>query len=313
MDIAGIRNLLEPCRLPLRSPDRGEQRTMAKTRKHACGRSIERAAAGLLLLAATTAGAQDWMQWPPRAGSTAIAPVQGSSGSGKVDLVLEKSGDHVDVLVDNPLAGPVQAIVSLERNGLQEDTAAVVRAGSRSRLVQLPIGQQVNVQLKAIPGDPARHPQPFDYALPVPAKGLRIDQADGGAHSHGDDENRHAIDFAAPMGTPVVAARDGVVMDLDNDEPDRAAGNGDRRARANFVRVLHADGSMALYAHLQRGSIPLRRGDRVGLGQRIGAVGNSGWSTAPHLHFTVQVNGDRRLQSIPVRILAPQGVLKLPN
>ncbi len=287
---------------------------MAKTPKSARRRSIERAAAGLLLFATTSAGAQqDWMQWPPRAGSTTIAPVHGSSSSGKVDLVLERSSDHVDVLVDNPLAGPVQAIVSLERNGLQEDTAAVVRAGSRSRLVQLPIGQQVNVQLKAIPGDPACHAQPFDYALPVPAKGLRIDQADGGAHSHRDDENRHAVDFAAPMGTPVVAARNGIVMDLDNDEPDHAGADGDRRARANFVRVLHADGSMALYAHLQRGSIPLRRGDRVGLGQRIGSVGNSGWSTAPHLHFTVQVNGDRRLQSIPVRILAPQGALKLAN
>ena len=276
-------------------------------------RSIERAATALLLIAASTATAQDWMQWPPRAGSTAIAPMAGTSHSSKVDLVLEKSGDHIDVLVDNPLAGPVQAIVSLDRNSRQEDTAAVIRPGSRSRLVQLPIGQAINVQLQAIPGDPALHPQPFDYILPVPAKGLRIDQAAGGAHSHNDDENRHAIDFAQPMGTMVSAARDGIVMDLDNDEPDNTGTNGNRRARANFVRVLHADGSMALYAHLQRGSIPVHRGDRVAIGQRIGSVGNSGWSTGPHLHFAVQVNGDRRLQSIPVRILAPQGVLRLPN
>lgn len=277
-------------------------------------RSIDRAATALMLaIAASTATAQDWMQWPPRAGSTAIAPMAGTSNSSKVDLVLEKSGDHIDVLVDNPLAGPVQAIVSLDRNGQQEDTAAVIRPGSRSRLVQLPIGQEINVRLQAIPGDPALHPQPFDYILPVPAKGLRIDQADGGAHSHNDDENRHAIDFAQPMGTMVSAAREGIVMDLDNDEPDNVGANDNRRARANFVRILHGDGSMALYAHLQRGSIPLHRGDRVASGQRIGSVGNSGWSTAPHLHFAVQVNGDRRLQSIPVRILAPQGALKLPN
>lgn len=276
-------------------------------------RSIERAAITLLLVAASTASAQDWMQWPPRAGSTAMAPIESRSNSSKVDLVLEKSGDHVDVLVDNPLAGPVQAIVSLDRNGRQENTAAVIRPGSRSRLVQLPIGQEINVQLQVIPGDPALHPQPFDYILPVPAKGLHIDQADGGAHSHNDDENRHAIDFAQPLGTMVRAARDGIVMDLDNNEPDNTAANDNRRARANFVRVLHGDGSMALYAHLQRGSILLHRGDRVASGQRIGSVGNSGWSTAPHLHFVVQVNGDRRLQSIPVRILAPLGVLKLPN
>ncbi|PNS07429.1 M23 family metallopeptidase [Solilutibacter silvestris] len=267
----------------------------------------------LLLMVAVPALAQDWMQWPPRAGSTAIAPVEGRSGSSKVDLVLERNGDHIDVLVDNPLAGPVQAVVTLDRNGRQEETAAVVSPGNRSRLVQLPIGQAINVQLQAIPGDPALQPRPFDYVLPVPAQGLRIDQADGGAHSHNDDENRHAVDFALPMGTMVSAARDGIVMDLDNDEPDNTGANSNRRARANFVRVLHVDGSMALYAHLQRGSIPLHRGDRVAIGQRIGSVGNSGWSTAPHLHFAVQVNGDRRLQSIPVRILAPQGVLKLPN
>ncbi|MBS0200103.1 MAG: hypothetical protein JSR70_06600, partial [Proteobacteria bacterium] len=205
-------------------------------------RPIERAATALLLITASTASAQDWMQWPPRAGSTAMAPMAGTSNSSKVDLVLEKSGDHIDVLVDNPLAGPVQAIVSLDRNGQQEDTAAVVRPGSRSKLVQLPIGQEINVQLQAIPGDPALHPQPFDYILPVPAKGLRIDQADGGAHSHNDDENRHAIDFAQPMGTMVSAARDGIVMDLDNDEPDNTGANGNRRTRANFVRVLHGDG-----------------------------------------------------------------------
>lgn len=279
-------------------------------------RVMKTALVTILMLAASTASAQDWMQWPPRAGSTVVAPMAGRSNSGKVDLVLERSGDHIDVLVDNPLAGPVQAIVSLDRNGRQEDTAAVVRPDSRSRLVQLPIGQSINVQLQAIPGDPALHPQPFDYLLPVPAKGLRIDQADGGAHSHNDDENRHAIDFAAAMGTPVSAARDGIVMDLDNDEPDNAGVHADnannRRARANFVRILHGDGSMALYAHLQRGSIPLHRGDRVAIGQHIGNVGNSGWSTAPHLHFAVQVNGDRRLQSIPARIQAPQGVLKLP-
>ena len=276
-------------------------------------RSIERAVIALLLIAASTAAAQDWMHWPPRSGSTAIAPMEGRSNARKVDLVLERSGDHIDVLVDNPLAGPVQAIVSLDRNGRQEDTIAVIRPGSRSRLVQLPINQAINVQLQAIPGDPALHPQPFDYILPVPAKGMRIDQADGGVHSHNDDENRHAIDFAQPMGTMVSAARDGIVMDLDNDEPDNLGANGNRRARANFVRILHADGSMALYAHLQRGSIPVHRGDRVASGQRIGSVGNSGWSTGPHLHCAVQVNGDRRLQSIPVRILAPQGILKLPN
>src|SRR5690625_5722784 len=63
--------------------------------------------------------------------------------------------------------------------------------------------------------------------------------------------------------------------------------------RANFVRILHDDGSMALYAHLDYGGVSVRDGQRVKRGQRIGRSGNTGFSTGPHLHFVVQVNRSR--------------------
>jgi murein DD-endopeptidase MepM/ murein hydrolase activator NlpD len=72
--------------------------------------------------------------------------------------------------------------------------------------------------------------------------------------------------------------------------------------RANFVRVLHDDGTMGLYAHLKPEGVLVRVGQRVRQGQRIGLSGNTGFTTGPHLHFAVQVNRGMRLVSIPFRL-----------
>ncbi|KAG1580522.1 hypothetical protein G6F46_015500 [Rhizopus delemar] len=67
---------------------------------------------------------------------------------------------------------------------------------------------------------------------------------------------------------------------------------------------------MALYGHLQAGGMRVRRGQAVQAGQPIGLSGNSGYSSAPHLHFVVQVNRGMGLRSVPVRIFAAQGQLQ---
>src|SRR3546814_2414585 len=85
----------------------------------------------------------------------------------------------------------------------------------------------------------------------------------GGRHSHADAENRHAVDFAADPGTVVFAARDGVVMRIRMAGPPAAGGHGD----ANLIRILHDDGSMAVYAHLQPGGALVQRGQRVQIGR----------------------------------------------
>lgn len=86
------------------------------------------------------------------------------------------------------------------------------------------------------------------------------------------------LDFAAPSGTPVVAAQSGTVT---------AAGyNG---AYGNQITIRHADGTVTTYAHLS--SISVSVGQSVGGGERIGAVGSTGNSTGPHLHFEVLIGG----------------------
>ncbi|MNV55757.1 Murein DD-endopeptidase MepM [compost metagenome] len=147
------------------------------------------------------------------------------------------------------------------------------------------------------------------YLLPFDAKRFQVTQAPQGRFSHTDPENRDAIDFALAEGTPVLAARAGRVMQVQGNFHDNGQDPLRDRARANFIRVLHEDGSMAVYAHLQANGVLVRSGQRVEAGQRIGLSGNTGYSTAPHLHFVVQANRGMQLRSVPVRIVAPQGEL----
>jgi murein DD-endopeptidase MepM/ murein hydrolase activator NlpD len=66
--------------------------------------------------------------------------------------------------------------------------------------------------------------------------------------------------------------------------------NSDSSLLSNSIRILHDDGSMAVYAHLQVGRAQVYVGMRVQAGQLIAYSGNTGFSSGPHLHFAVQVN-----------------------
>ena len=63
-------------------------------------------------------------------------------------------------------------------------------------------------------------------------------------------------------------------------------------------------------AHLQAGGVLVRVGQRVRRGQAIGRSGNTGLSSAPHLHFVVHANRGMRLESVPFRMFGPHGILR---
>ena len=89
------------------------------------------------------------------------------------------------------------------------------------------------------------------------------------------------VDYAAPTGTPVRSIGDGVVEFA-----------GVQNGFGNVVMVKHGNKNLTVYAHLSR--INVRGGQTISQGQNLGAVGQTGWATGPHLHFEFRVNGAHR-------------------
>lgn len=101
------------------------------------------------------------------------------------------------------------------------------------------------------------------------------------------------IDIANAIGTPILAASDGVVI-----ESGPSAGYG------MLVKLRHSDGTVTLYGHINRSLVSV--GERVMAGDQIAEMGNRGYSTGPHLHFEVLQNGTNRID--PASWLAKRGI-----
>ncbi|MGB0514582.1 MAG: M23 family metallopeptidase [Wenzhouxiangellaceae bacterium] len=185
-------------------------------------------------------------------------------------------------------------------------------AGARSVLLGpiRPYGAwRYRIEIDALPGplDPEADRSHL-YRPPItPETALRIGQGFNGSFSHQAPHSRYAIDIPLEPGTPVVAARAGVVMDAER-WFHRSGLNLERDGpRANYVRILHEDGSMAVYAHLDYAGVHVRPGQRVDAGQILGQSGNTGYSSGPHLHFAIQINAGMQLRAIPFRMLGHDG------
>ncbi len=251
-----------------------------------------------------------------------VIPVEFEPGA-IARLRVENGGRDFHAWADNRLSGPVEVRLSFQHRDNIVGTPALparatVAAGGTALVTRLVTadpgrGGHFELRMDSVPGDPSARPRDVEYRLPLQQHRIRIDQGFGGRFSHTDPANRYAVDFAAAEGTPVLAAREGVVMQVESDFQraglDREAYGG----RANFVRIVHDDGSMALYAHLQPEGVLARVGQRVRTGQQIGLSGNTGFTTGPHLHFAVQVNRGMRVESIPFRMNGPTGPLRIDD
>jgi murein DD-endopeptidase MepM/ murein hydrolase activator NlpD len=126
------------------------------------------------------------------------------------------------------------------------------------------------------------------YRLPWPEGGaFMFTQAPGGRiTSHFTKATLHAVDIAMPSGTAVLAARAGIVEAVQTHHgasPDEWP----LTHEGNFVRVRHADGSAATYAHLKYQGVAVAAGDRVKAAQLLAYSGAPGDVEDPHLHFAV--------------------------
>lgn len=159
----------------------------------------------------------------------------------------------------------------------------------------------------------AEHDDETLYLMPYqPGSSYRVLQGYGSRFSHTGNE-QYAVDFKMSEGTPVHAARGGVVARI---EESNSIGCWEQGCGeyANFIVVLHDDGTTGEYYHLKKNGALVEAGERIRAGQKIGLSGNTGHTALPHLHFAVyRAASWGSTQSIPVRFLSADGIVSRPR
>ena len=230
---------------------------------------------------------------------------------GPVNVYRSTIGDSLFIYGDNKAVIPYQVKVSLsisdgitKSDALYEATTyQVINPQSTGSII---LGayrgreHQYRYQYYYLPGNPemAAHDDEAVYFLPYQeGERYRVMQGYMGRHSH---RNEYMLDFDMPENTPVHASRGGIVFDVKNDS-DKGGGDRSFFDDANYIHIMHGDGSFAQYYHLRKNGTTVEVGDTVRAGQLIGYSGNTGFSTHPHLHFTVRVPVNMDTKTVPTR------------
>ncbi|MGK0441897.1 MAG: murein DD-endopeptidase MepM/ murein hydrolase activator NlpD [Pseudohongiellaceae bacterium] len=222
--------------------------------------------------------------------------------------VKEHVGASPSLSIINKYHGPIQAKLSINCDAcvvINKQVDIVVPADSDELALHIDPknrGWTATYKLSVVLGDPKAIPD-SDYIYRLPFQELidfQITQSFNGKFSHRAQGSIHAIDIAMPIATPVLAARDGTVMAIE--ESNTEAGTDPSYAsKANTVYILHSDGTIGVYAHLDMFSVIVQPGSVIRTGDFLARSGNTGFSTGPHLHFTVWHNDKGEQKTVNFR------------
>jgi murein DD-endopeptidase MepM/ murein hydrolase activator NlpD len=256
---------------------------------------------------------------PPATGQTAESlALKTDAAPPRIVVEPHSSAGAVEMVAVNECRCVVEFAIRVRGDSGQEQVAkAVVREQSRQVLLEVPASPGLGTiafEYGYVIGEPgARHEPPGPYRAPFAlAQAFKITQAPPDAVTHTDPASRNAVDIAMPVGTPVHAARAGLVINVAH-RFFRSGLKLENRSEANFVQILHDDGTTAIYAHLQMDTIRVRPGQRVERGEYLANSGNTGYSSGPHLHFVVVRNAGLRTESVPVVFAGPGGSSVVPH
>lgn len=154
------------------------------------------------------------------------------------------------------------------------------------------------------------HTDNYEYYLPFePGTSHKVVQGYGGLFSH---RNIAALDFKMPPGTPVCAAREGIIYSY-KDNSNEGGAFSRYKNKANYIIIKHRDGSFGCYWHLQKNGVLVKRG-YVSKGQIIGLSGATGQVIRPHLHFSVKRKLNYQMNSfVRTKFKTTGGVILLKN
>lgn len=224
---------------------------------------------------------------------------QSIAGNSPVSIESRQVGQEMLIIAHNNSSFPYSIKASLiDNNNAASDHSwpiyAVLTPNSNSVLAKVfaadkASGFSFKTYMTSMPGDfNAVHDPSAIYRLPYQdGMSFSIGQAIGGPRTtHNTPNSLFAIDFNMPEGTPIIAARDGVVVQTEDKFTD---GGRDQyyADKANFVRIMHNDGTAGIYAHLMHKGVAVSLGQFVTAGTLLGYSGSTGFSSGPHLHFVV--------------------------
>lgn len=225
-------------------------------------------------------------------------------------LVINRQHMENSVSIETTLFGPVQVQLQDSKTGMVLFDGILDGPGLFS-IANLPNSSINQLTLQSTPGQPSQAIN-FTYQIPFsPNADWTISQGYNGNVSHNDASNAYAVDFDISFGTPVLAARAGIVMEVIDNFSDNGNQKKSNIDQANLIRILHEDGSMAVYGHLLKGSALVSPGQRLMGGTVIAQSGNSGYTFGPHLHFAIQINQEMQLVSIPFQMKSVNGYIEL--
>jgi murein DD-endopeptidase MepM/ murein hydrolase activator NlpD len=230
----------------------------------------------------------------------------------EVKLLRRDTEEGVTLYAQNTYFAPVQLGYRITQT--ENVAAATPRTGlqmlpARGETTLIEVGKadpaaplSFDYEYQFLPGDPkAEHRPERPYRFPYEkASAFGVSQAFPDLITHNDPSSQYAVDFVMPIGTHICAARGGTVIEVASDFFEAGVNAALDGPRANVVRILHDDGTMSLYGHLNWNSIRVVPGQRVERGEYIADSGNTGFSTGPHLHFAVQRNKGGAIVSIPI-------------
>ncbi len=135
------------------------------------------------------------------------------------------------------------------------------------------------------------------YTIPFKKKPIKIGQGFHGP-SHRDwkedkEDFSYSVDFLLPEKTEIIASRGGIVTKVKINGKENYSGKDSTKGdiaykkHMNEIEIEHSDGTFAAYAHLFNKSALVKKGQKIRKGQKIALSGNTGWSSAPHLDFSL--------------------------
>jgi hypothetical protein len=230
-----------------------------------------------------------------------------------IKVRYEMDGTDVQLVATNEFFAPVElaldfvTIEGLEFPHPDDHLRWVIPARSDMLLVSLGMLEDavrpfIEYRYEFLVGDPtAQHAPPEPYRVPFAIAGDHpVSQAYPDLVTHTTPDSRYAVDIAMPVGTDIFAARSGTVFDVSAKNFKGGTDALRDMSLANLVRILHDDGTYAVYAHLNLNSIRVQVGDSVDRGEYIAESGNTGYSSGPHLHFVVVRNVGMAMDSVAV-------------